>query len=142
MITVNLTITNAEKAGMLRGLLQELPFVDIQYWGESSAPDKTNWPSIIARYHQLQKLGWRKVAGRAFGVWLFNGVTNADCERIGQQLLNETFASLAADPQLFKAEQITSNDQTIYTLLVNGLRVMFEVYPQNPSIHIIYIDEE
>lgn len=33
MITATLTITNPEKANMLRSLLLELPFVDIQYWG-------------------------------------------------------------------------------------------------------------
>lgn len=140
MVTVTLTINNSDKAEKLRGLLQELPFVDIQYWAETISPDLTNWLSIYARYQQAKHLGWGHVTGGNFPVWLFNGVSKSIYEKFGRETLGKVFTSLATDPQLFEAEQLVLNDAKAYLVTVHGFRVLYELSPNDPSLHIGYID--
>jgi hypothetical protein len=137
MITTTLTITNPEKADMLRSLLLELPFVDIQYWGESNSPDLTNWLSIFARYQQIKQLGWGHVTGGNFPIWLFNGISTSTYERFNQPTLKLVFTSLAADPQFFEAQQISLDGATAYLVTLHGLEVLYEL--SNSSLYIAYI---
>lgn len=140
MITANLIITNSDKAEKLRGLLQELPFVDIQYWGETVRSDLTNWLAIYARYQQIKHLGWGHVTGGSFAVWLFNGASKRIYEKFGQEKLGKVFTSLSADPQLFEAEQLLLNDTKAYLVTVHGFRVLYELSPNDSSLYIAYID--
>lgn len=140
MVTVTLTITNSDKAEKLRGLLQELPFVDIRYWGETNSPDLTDWLFIYARYQQVKHLGWGHTTGGNFTVWLFNGISKSAYEKFGHEALANVFASLAADAQLFEAEQLILNDAKAYLVTVYGFRVLYELSPSESSLYIAYID--
>lgn len=137
MITATLTITNPEKAETLRRLLLELPFVDIQYWGEFNYPDLSNWLSIYARYQQLKHLGWRHITGGDFPILLSNGIYKSTYERFDQQTLKQVFESLAADPAFFEAQQISLNGEKAYLVTVHGLQVLYEL--SNSSLYIAYI---
>lgn len=140
MINVSLTITNPDKAELLRGLLLELPFVDIQYWGESHRSDLTNWLAIFARYQQIKRLGWGKVSGGKFSVWLFHGVSQSSLDKIGEPTLKLVYESLSTDPLLFQAEQVSLNGEKAYLVTLHGVKVLYELSTCDSALFIGYIE--